>query len=363
MGAFPLPNGNIRLIRNHELLGRNPVRPLSQYTYDRAAGGCTTSLEVDPETRTLVACYRTLDGTVRNCAGGVTPWGSWLSCEEATAGRHLGLSREHGYVFEVPVTATGPVEPEPLRAMGRFVHEAVAVDPATSIVYLTEDQTRGGFYRFIPSVPALPGRPADLAAGGKLQMLAVRDRPRYDTSRGQRPGEVLPTVWVDIPDPDPANAELAPDAVFRQGWGRRGARFSRVEGCVHAGDAVYFTSTNGGDAALGQVWQYRPTTPSSGELRLVFESPDAAVLQRPDNVCVSPRGGVVICEDGGPPNHVRGLTADGRVFDLARNLIGVGEGEFAGATFSPNGRTLFVNLQWDPGATFAIWGPWERGAL
>ncbi len=363
MGAFQRPDGLVRLVRNHELLGRNPVRPISPEVYDPVAGGCTTTLDVDPETRELVAAFRTLDGTVRNCAGGVTPWGSWLSCEEATAGRRMGLRQEHGYIFEVPAAADGPVEPNPLRDMGRFVHEAVAVDPATSIVYETEDQTRGGFYRFIPAVPALAGRPADLAAGGRLQMLAIRDRPRYDTSRGQEPGTVLPTRWVTIDDPDPADAEQVPDAVFRQGWDRGGARFSRVEGCFWADGTVYFSSTDGGDARLGQIWAYRPTRPDGGELELIFESPDPGVLQRPDNVCTSPRGGVVVCEDGSPPNHVRGLTPDGRVFDLARNLIGAGESEFAGATFSPDGRTLFVNLQRDPGATFAIWGPWERGAL
>lgn len=363
MGAFPLPNGNIRLIRNHELMGRFSAEPPFRNPFDVLAGGCTTSLEVDPETRELVSSYQTLEGTARNCAGGVTPWGSWLTCEEATVGRAYGLARSHGYIFEVPAAATEPVEPVPLRAMGRFVHEAVAVDPATSIVYETEDQTRGGFYRFIPDVPALDGRPADLAAGGRLQMLAVRGRRRYDTSRRQEVGAVLPVDWVDIPDPAPRDAEEHPDAVFRQGWERGGARFSRVEGCFYADGVICFTSTDGGNGRFGQVWEYRPTEPDGGELRLLFESPDRAVLQHPDNVCVSPRGGILLCEDGRAPNRLQGLTPEGRVFDFARNLVGVGEGEFAGATFSPDGRTLFVNIQRDPGATFAIWGPWERGAL
>lgn len=364
MGAFALPNGNIRLIRNHELLGRGShPQPRKRRPYDFIAGGGTTSLEVDPGTRELVASYWTLEGTTRNCAGGVTPWGSWLSCEEATAGTRMGLRREHGYVFEVPASATGAVDPVPLRAMGRFVHEAVAVDPATRIVYQTEDQTRGGFYRFIPAVPATSDGPADLAAGGRLEMLAITGRPRYDTSRRQKVGAPLPVSWVAIPEPDPAGAESQPDSVFRQGWHRGGARFSRVEGCFHSGGAIYFTSTDGGNARLGQIWEYRPGEEGGGELRLIFESPDADVLQQPDNVCVSPRGGIVLCEDGAAPNHVRALTAEGRIFDFARNLAGDQGGEFAGATFSPDGRTLFVNLQRDPGATYAIWGPWERGAL
>jgi uncharacterized protein len=280
----------------------------------------------------------------------------------------MGLRHEHGYVFEVPASATEPVHAVPLRDMGRFVHEAVAVDPATSIVYQTEDQTRGGFYRLIPRIPAANGAPADLAAGGRLQMLAIAGRWRYDTSRRQTVGEALPVAWVDIPDPDPADAERRPDAVFLQGWEEGAARFSRVEGCFHAEGAIWFTSTDGGNARLGQLWEYRPgdtdaDDSDAGELRLVFESPDPDVLKQPDNVCVSPRGGIVLCEDGYAPNYLRGLTPEGRIFDLARNMIDGGGGEFAGATFSPDGRTLFVNLQWDPGATYAIWGPWERGAL
>ncbi|HUG40525.1 MAG TPA: alkaline phosphatase PhoX [Longimicrobiales bacterium] len=362
MGAFPLPNGNIRLIRNHELLGKVPGTPPYPRPYDEMTGGGTTSLEVDPESRTLVRSFSSLGGTVRNCAGGVTPWGSWLTCEEATAGARMGLRHSHGYVFEVPASAEGPVSPVPLPAMGRFVHEAVAVDPETRIIYETEDQTRGGFYRFIPAARGEPDGPADLARGGRLQMLGIVGQRRYDCSRGQTVGQPLPVRWVDIPDPDPDDAEERQDAVFIQGWDRGGARFSRVEGCWYADGAICFTSTDGGDAGLGQVWEFRPAG-DRGTLTLLFESPDASVLQYPDNVCVSPRGGIVLCEDGLAPNHVRGLTPEGLVFDFARNIKGVGHAEFAGATFSPDGRTLFVNIQNDPGATFAIWGPWENGAL
>lgn len=361
MGAFAMPNGNVRLIRNHELLGKLPGTPPYRRPYDDRPGGGTTSLEVDPEARELVRSFQTLEGTVRNCAGGVTPWGSWLTCEEATAGGAQGLDRPHGYIFEVPASADEPVDPVPLTAMGRFVHEAVAVDPETGVIYETEDQTRAGLYRFIPRSPGGPDRLADLAAGGRLQMLAIDGHRRYDASRGQTVGQPLPVRWVDIHDPDPGDAEENPAAVFTQGWDRGGTRFSRVEGCWYADGAIYFTSTDGGDARLGQVWEYRPTEPDHGELRLVFESPDPSVLQYPDNVCVSPRGGVVLCEDGGAPNHVRGLTPEGRVFDFARNISS--GAEFAGATFSPDGRTLFVNIQHEPGATFAIWGPWEEGAL
>lgn len=273
-----------------------------------------------------------------------------------------GWDRPHGYVFEVPMGAEGPVEPVRLPAMGRFVHEAVAIDPASGIVYLTEDAPRSGFYRFIPEVPG------DLRAGGRLQMLAIRGRPNYETGRGQHRDFPLPVSWVDIPDPDPAHAGREPSAVFDQGWARGGARFRRLEGCWYGNGRIYFNATNGGDARLGQVWEYRPRD-DGGRLILLFESTGPDVLNRPDNICVSPRGGIVLCEDGSGDIHLRGLTPDGRIFDFARNLAN--RREFAGATFSPDGRTLFVNLQGDTapggpghrGMTFAIWGPWDRGVL
>ncbi len=360
MAAFRLPNGNVRLIRNHELAGREAGAPLATPAYDERAAGGTTSLEIDPERREVVRDYVSLSGTMRNCAGGPTPWGSWLTCEESVAERLDGASPVHGYVFEVPVSAEGPVDPVPLRAMGRFVHEAVAVDPATGIVYETEDQGRAGFYRFLPERPHTADAPADLAAGGRLQMLAVRDRPHADLASGQTPGAVLPVAWVDIADPDPAGAAALPAAVFLQGWGQGGARFSRVEGCWYGQASIWFTCTDGGNAKSGQVWRYTPAD-GGGELVLVFESPSRSLLDSPDNVTVSPRGGIVLCEDGRGEQYIRGLTREGRLFDFARNVES--RSEFAGATFSPDGGTLFVNIQDDPGATFAIWGPWEQGAL
>ena len=360
MAAFPLPNGNLRLIRNHELFLYARGYASAAPAYDPRGAGGTTSLELDPETREVVHDFRSLLGTARNCAGGPTPWGSWLSCEETVIGRRDGADRPHGYVFEVPVSAAQPVEPVPLIAMGRFVHEAVAVDPATGIVYETEDQHLAGFYRYLPERPYAPGRAADLTAGGRLQMLTVRDRKRYDCARGQTAGRPLPVVWVDIRDPNPDKADRKPAAVFEQGRRQGAARFTRIEGCWYGDGVIYFSCTDGGNAGRGQIWRYRPE-PDGGELTLVFESPSPDLLDAPDNLCVSPRGGVVICEDGPGRQYVRGLTPEGKIFDFAANLAS--DSEFAGATFSPDGRTLFFNIQRDPGATFAIWGPWERGAL
>lgn len=381
MAAFPLPNGNVRLIRNHEMTDdADKGRPIGQPAYDGRCSGGTTSLEVrisgpdDDPTVELVDEFVSLAGTTVNCAGGPTPWGSWLSCEEITWGAERGYERPHGYIFEVPADATGPVDPVPLRDMGRFVHEAIAVDPDTGIVYETEDTwyvpdrlPGAGFYRFIPNEPGV------LAAGGRLQMMAVTDQPGYLTARGQTAGTTLPVHWVDIDDPDPPDAEADQLAVFKQGVERGAARFARLEGAFYGDGGIYMVSTNGGDATAGQVFHYRPTAADTGELALVFESPSHDVLDSPDNIVLSPRGGLVMCEDGSGEQFVRGLDREGRVINLVRSPHAEGEsqpGEFAGSCFSPDGRVLFFNVQGGreigstvASATYAMWGPWEDGPL
>jgi hypothetical protein len=381
MAAFPLPNGDIRLIRNHEM-GNSAARaaPLGTRPYDPRASGGTTSLTVRLEgsgmnrTVRLVEEFVSLGGTHINCAGGRTPWGSWLSCEETVAGTAQGFEKQHGYIFEVPVSAREAVDPVPLRAMGRMVHEAIAVDPRNSVVYETEDmrwnggneqQLPGaGFYRFLPRTPQR------LADGGRLQILAVRDRPRLNTGRDQRVGVQLPVHWLNIEDPDPATADSDASAVFREGLSKGAAIFHRLEGCFWADDSCYFVSTDGGSAGAGQVWRYVPQGTDAGTLSLVFESPSRDVLDAPDNICVSPRGGIVICEDGAGEEYVRALSTAGQMVNLVMQPVVPGEPaptEFAGSCFSPDGSVLFFNVQGSTtsygtraGTTYALWGPWDQ---
>jgi uncharacterized protein len=356
MAAFEDDDCKIRLVRNHEVGGGAAIDP--SRAYDLMTGGGTTTLVIDPDTRLPIRDFASLSGTLTNCAGGRTPWDSWITCEETVAGLASGLSRPHGYVFDVSAYSNRTVAPTPIKAMGRFVHEAIAIDPHTGIVYETEDRNpECGLYRYIPR------RRKQLAAGGRLQMLAIKDQPNYDTRTGQQPQEPLRVTWVDIDDPDPANAETDSLAVYKQGSAKGGAIFTRLEGAWYGNGSVYFNSTNGGNAGSGQVWQYTPRGRSGGELELLFESPGADVLDSPDNICVTPGGGLILCEDGGGQEFLHGLTRRGEIFKFAMNTVpGFTGSEFAGATFSPDGETLFVNIQ-SPGITFAIWGPWEKGAL
>ncbi|MGH9179820.1 MAG: alkaline phosphatase PhoX [Acidimicrobiales bacterium] len=370
MASFAAGPGLVRLVRNHE--NRTQPSPLGGAGYDPARFGGTTTMEFDvsdpadsgKDSSRFGGQWTSIRGTSTNCAGGPTPWGSWLTCEETVESVN-GVP--HGYVFDVASSADGPVDPVPLKAMGRFVHEAVAVDPRSGIVYETEDRringpgTGSGFYRFAPTT----GVP--FGTSGLLEMLAVQGRPNYDTSTGQRIGEVLPATWVPIHDPDPTNAATDSQAVFRQGWEQGGAVFNRLEGAWYGDGSVFFISTNGGDPTpggdpgLGQVWQYIPRGSSGGQLVLLVESRDPTVMEAPDNITVSPRGGLLACEDGDGAQYLRGITRDGRVFDFATHNL-PGSNEFAGANWSPDGNWLFVNVQ-DPGVTYGITGPWEDGAL
>ncbi|MFN8233990.1 MAG: DUF839 domain-containing protein [Actinomycetota bacterium] len=389
MAAFDGGNGTIRLVRNHELGESNDIPGGTvvgdpDTAWDTKAPGCTTTLVVDAATGELQSHWISLNGTDSNCSGIVTPWGTWLTCEETVAGVDSGRRKPHGYVFEVDPRADAPVKTKPYKAMGRFLHEAGAVDPVTGVVYMTEDEGPDGFYRL------LPNDPGNLAAGGTLQMLAIKGKPGYSTVVGQTVGEVLVANWVTIDDPDPKNAEDDASAVYRQGRQKGGAKFLGGEGCTFRDGSAVFGSSDGGDKGLGQVFQYTPTKNAGkkneeGELVLLYESTRREDLDGPDNMCTSPAGAIILAEDGNLNNNcVRALLPDGSLITIAENLVpvqrhyleasgklydptvpddgpsagdGLGYSEFAGPTFSPDGKWLFVNVQ-VPGFTCAITGPW-----
>lgn len=368
------------LVRNHEQRS-NEGGAFGDATaaYDPSGAGGTTTVVVDSEGNVSNG-WVSLNGTQYNCAGGRTPWGSWLTCEETINGPDVGndfsggsnavLTQKHGYVFEVP--ANGVSNRQPIRSAGRFPHEAAAVDPIFGHLYLTEDSflTASGFYRYKP--PRHPRLARGMLDGGRLQMLKVRGVDNADLSVALGIGTKFRTEWVDIDDPDPDYGGVVNDAatpvVGSQGRAKGAAIFSRLEGCDYHLGLIYFTSTQGGPAdyngsgfgqGRGQVFAYNTIR---NELTVVYESPGSAVLDLPDNLVVSAKGTVLLCEDGTADNFLRGLTRRGELFDFARNADTTQFGqEFAGATFTPDGRTLFVNIQNSTGYTLAIWGPWNSG--
>ena len=354
MGAFVAEDGRTAtLVRNHEitiapLLAADPV-------YDPACGGGTTTLRFDLEDGEWLDSRVSLAGTYKNCAGGPTPWGSWLTCEETLADPSThAVMRRHGLVFEVPATGLG--DPRPLTGLGRFKHEAAAVDAETGIVYLTEDERRAGLYRFLPAAGAVG--PAALRGPGRLQMLSIDGR--RDAVDGRRR---LPVGWVDIDEPE----ALGDWSVYRQGKARGGMTFKRLEGCWLEGASLYFVSTTGGAAGRGQVWELDTV---ADRLTLLYESPGRATLDMPDNLAVLPGLGLLLCEDGRSPTRLRLLTDEGSIVTVAENAVVLDgrlngrerlRGDFRGGEWCgvcQAGDWVFANLQL-PGITLAITGPWE----
>jgi uncharacterized protein len=377
MATFGGKNGRVILIRNHEnspngdrgafgkkhtLLQKVDKNKLYDYGYGKlpALGG-TSTLIYNENTGNAESSYLSLAGTSRNCAGGMTPWNSWITCEETTYLKGEEAEKDHGYNFEVLASETPHLaDPVPLTGMGRFNHEAVCVDPRTSIVYETEDRPDGLIYRYIPFIKE------QLSKGGKLQVLAIKGQKSRDTRNWKDldtekfpKNKSVEVEWLDID-----NVTAPEDDLRYQGFDKGAARFARGEGMWFGKDEIFFACTNGGENGKGQVFRYVPSLKegqpgekqSPGTLELFLEPNDENILQNCDNLTVAPWGDLVMCEDRHTPNLV-GVTMQGECYMLAANT-GY-KSEFAGGVFSPSGKTFFVNIQ-GPGLTLAITGPWRH---
>lgn len=381
MASFQGKSGRVIVVRNHELgvdhlengafgssnelLDKITADKFYDYGNRKAPSlGGTSTFVYNPKTAAIEKQFLSLAGTARNCAGGPTPWNTWLTCEETTfrAGAYEGAAeKDHGYVFEVKATEkAGLSEPIPLKEMGRFNHEAVAVDPRTGIVYLTEDRGDSLIYRFIPHMKG------KLEKGGKLQALVIRDVKSCDTRNWESLTtpkiplrETMDVAWIDL-----ENVESPEDDLRYQGFNRGAACFARGEGMWYGKNEVFFACTNGGHSSNGQVFRYIPggeegqagEQSAPGKLELFAESQNQDILKNCDNLTVAPWGDVILCEDASHPFLV-GITPSGDYYKLGEN-VGY-PSEFAGGVFSPSGDTFFVNIQ-GAGLTMAIQGPWKQ---
>ncbi|MDF1808946.1 MAG: DUF839 domain-containing protein [Phycisphaerales bacterium] len=374
MGAFPFINedGTIDpdrtiVIRNHEIEDAHKTTgafkepgsldlidesKLYDPGYGRPSRGGTTTLVYNTKLQKLEQHWLSLAGTERNCAGGITPRNTWITCEEASSVQGYRFEQDHGYAFEVPATTSPQLaDPKPIKAMGRFMREACCTDPRTGIVYMTEDRHDGLIYRYVPNDAE------DLHAGGQVEVLRIDHTPSLDTRNWDDfqilPNEPMSIRWIPLDD-----VESPRDDLRYRGFKAGAARFARGEGMWWGNDGVYFAATTGGKGYHGQLWHIMPDPKGvHDKIELFIEPKDPSVLERADNITFSPWGDIIVCEDENKPPNLVGVTMKGDLYRLARNAMS--NSEFAGAVFSPDGSTLFVNIQ-NPGWTLAITGPWKN---
>ncbi|MFT3923021.1 MAG: DUF839 domain-containing protein [Myxococcales bacterium] len=342
MACFPLEAGGFALMRNHELdpsLGSMSAYKVGTkapaQAYDPRSYGGVSRVVFDAQGR-KVGSNLVLTGTARNCAGGVSPWG-WLSCEE-------NVDFGHGYVFLCSPEADSVRAPHRIDAYRRFLHEAVAIDPTDNAAYLTEDRMDGCLYRFVPSKPSEP------FGAGKFQALAVADVARFDLGADLPEKSRFKVRWVDLP----ARAGVHADDLRYAAQEHGAAILKRGEGIWRMADGFAFTCTEGGGISCGQIFHLRPTA-TGGTLELIAQSRNDAALDMPDNITLTPWGDLMVCEDNHRVVHLRLVTPQGQVVPFARNRLS--RSEFSGVCFSPDGRTLFVNIQ-ENGLTLAVDGDW-----
>ena len=336
MACFPGEEDTWIIMRNHEIHKGTPVDIRLAAAPDR--GGGVSRLVIDRASAALRASNMVLTGTSRNCSGGPTPYG-WLSCEEVE-------EAGHGYVFLCDPGASSVQAPHRLSALGRFPHEAAAFDPTSGITYLSEDASQSAIYRHVPDSPEQP------FVGGHLQALKVQGQNRFDLSEGQKIGDQFAVEWVNITDPTAADKRTR-----TQAHQRGGAIFSRGEGAWFDGSSVYLCSTDGGPKGRGQLYRLDIAKAAQTDtLTLIAQAQGDGDFDHPDNVTVSPWGDIFLAEDGDAPNGVRVLKPDGRLLYFARNVMNDGDSEVTGICFSPDGKWMFLNIQWED-LTLAITGP------